>query len=409
MKIVWLLNHYAAEPTGSGGTRHYSLAKYAARHGVQLYVIAASVEHFSGRQRLRDQETARFEDHQGVHFLWVRTSPYVGNGLARIRNILQYSFRVLLPTATRGLPEPDLVVGSSVHPPAALAGYILARRHRVPFVFEIRDLWPETLVQMGRIGRNSLPAMLLRRLEAWLCHRASKIIVLLAKADEYLEGRGVDPRKVVYLSNGVDMETFEYHPPPRQDRLTFMYIGAHGQANGLDVVLEAIALLRSRVQRREETLEFEFRFIGDGPLKPGLESLARELGIDDIVTFEAPVPKERIPEVASAADAFVVNLRDLSLYRYGFSLNKLFDYLAAGRPVVFAGPSDNNPVGEAGAGILVSGDDVSGIAEAIESVASLTHQERLEMGLRGRKYAEENFAYEAIGERFSEVLLALID
>ena len=175
MKTVWLLNHYAAEPTGSGGTRHYGLAKYAARHGLRVFLIAASVEHFSGRQRLRPRETERLEEIQGVPFLWVRTSRYSGNGLARIRNMLQYGIRVLLRSTTRELPPPDVIVGSSVHPLAALAGHILARRYRVPFVFEIRDLWPETLIQMGRIRRNGPVAAALRLVESRLCRVSAAV------------------------------------------------------------------------------------------------------------------------------------------------------------------------------------------------------------------------------------------
>lgn len=150
-KSVWILNHYASEPESAGGTRHFDLAKASLDPGWRAVIIAASVDHGSGRQRLRRGEKRRSEEHGGVPFLWVRVPDGRGAGIARMASMLAFSARVLVPAVSRQLPSPDVVVGSSVHPFAAYSGAVLARRFRVPFVFEARDLWPQTLFGVGRI------------------------------------------------------------------------------------------------------------------------------------------------------------------------------------------------------------------------------------------------------------------
>jgi glycosyltransferase involved in cell wall biosynthesis len=402
-KTVWILNHYATEPDGSGGTRHFNLARYAAEHGIRVILIAASVEHLSGRQRLAAGERSRVEELDGVTFLWLRTPTYRGNGPARIRNILSYTWQSLRAVNTASLPVPDLIVGSSVHPLAAWAAAKLARRHRVPFVFEIRDLWPETLIQMGRVHRYGPVAICLRTLERRLCQQASRVIVLLPKAHLYLEKIGVTRDKVIWIPNGVDLSRFPCRPLEDRTPLTVMYFGAHGQANGLESLLEAIA----RLQSHPSGGKLRFRFIGDGPMKPLLEAEAQRCGLLSQVSFEPPVSKREIPKLAAAADAFMINVRSLSLYRYGFSFNKLFDYLAAGRPVLFAGP-DENPIAEAKAGLVLAPDDVDAIASAMVELANMSFADRREMGLRGRRYAEENCDSRVLAARLIEVLQPLL-
>lgn len=400
MRNVWILNHYSQEPGGPGGTRHFSLARHLGANSWKAWLIAASVEHNTGRQRLREDEAHRLEDVDGVSFLWLKTPVYTGNGLSRVRNMLAYTWRVLAGLPGRMLPRPDVVVGSTVHPLAAVAGLLLARRYRVPFVFEVRDLWPETLIDMGRLQRNSPVAKLMRLLERWLYANAAAIVTLLPRAADYIETLGIDRNKVVWIPNGADMADFPPLPAPTGgDGLTLMYLGSLGQANGVESIVQAM----SRVKAAGGT-GIRLRIIGSGPRKQALEELARSLGVDDCVSFEAPVPKSQIPALAAQADAFVVNLLDLPLYRFGISLNKLFDYMAAGRPVVFAGNPVNNPVRDSGAGRCVPADDADAMARAIMELAALSPAERLTLGEAGRRHVQDNYDYAVLAARFAAML-----
>lgn len=402
MKTVWILNHYAVPPGTSGGTRHFSLASNLPTYGWQAYVIAASVEHLTGKQRLVPGETHRLESCQEVPFLWLRTSAYSGNGGGRMRNMLQYAWQAWRRHNTQQLPAPDVVIGSSVHPFAAVAGAMLAKRFDVPFVFEVRDLWPQTLIDLGRIGAKGLPARLMRALERWLYRRADRIVTLLPRAVDYIAPLGISAQKVVWIPNGVELAS--YPAPAPVDKVpgklfTLMYFGAHGQANSLENVLSAMA----SVQARSEN-DIQLRLIGDGPAKAGLEEMARQLGLRN-VSFEASVRKTAVPEVAAEADAFVLSVLDRpALYRYGISMNKMYDYFAAARPVVLASAAVNDPVGDSGAGITVCPEAPEALADAIVRLAKMSADERARMGTAGRRYVEQHNDFRILAGKLAKVL-----
>lgn len=405
MKTVWMLNHYAAEPGGIGGTRHFHLAEGLLNHGWECVIIASSIELNSERERLLPGEIKRLDDCNGVRFLWVRVPQYAGNGSGRMRNMLSYSARVLLPSFLRGLPRPNVVIGSSVHPFAAVSGALLARRFCVPFIFEVRDLWPQTLIDLGRLRQGSFVAKAMAWIERWLYRRADKIITLLPQAVEYIVPLGIDSGKVVWIPNGVDLSLFPETSAAEDGQskvFTLMYFGAHGQANALETLVDAMALVRARALGKRILL----RLIGDGPLKAGLVARAAGLGLDSTnIVFEAPVTKSRIPAIADEADAFVLSVLDRpALYRYGISMNKLFDYLAAARPVIIASAAANNPVDDAACGLTVRPGDPDALAEAIIAMSELPSVERQAMGARGRRHVEDNYSYTQLSARLAGVL-----
>lgn len=400
MKNVWILNHYAQEPGGAGGTRHYQLAKNLPAHGWEASIVAASVEHQSGRQRLTDSENARLDQYDGVKFLWLKTSEYEGNGTARMRNMLEYSWQVIKPGNLSPLQKPDIVIGSSVHPFAAAAGAVLAWRHRVPFVFEVRDLWPETLIDMGRLQRNSFIARTLRVLEKWLYKRAKCIVVLLPKAHEYIVPMGIDPKKIVWIPNGIDLKDFPC-PPDKEpdDAFTLMYFGAHGPANGLDNVLRAQHI----IEQRSEMSNVRLRIIGSGPCKAELIAMAEKLALKR-VSFEDPVPKRDIPALAAQADAFVFNLINAPVFKYGISSNKLFDFMAGQRPVLFCCDAGNNPIKDSGAGYTIQPGNPEALADAVARVSQLGREQRAAMGRAGRHYVEVEHGFDKLAGRLAHCL-----
>jgi glycosyltransferase involved in cell wall biosynthesis len=403
LKQVWILNHYAQVPGGAGGTRHFHLAEHLNRNGWAASIIAASVDSISGAQRLLPDETERVEKIGDVSFLWVRTPVYLGNGGGRILNMLAYTWRCLLKKTTNSLPLPDVVVGSSVHPFAALAGMLLARRFKVPFVFEVRDLWPQTLIDMGRLSENSLVTWLLRKLEILLYKKSTRIIVLLPFASEYIVPLGIPLERIVWIPNGVDLSLFPHSniaDLPVHEQFTLMYFGAHGQANGLENLLKAMRKVEDSLVGGKVVL----RMIGDGPSKAALMLLAEQLNLKSVI-FEPSVAKHKIPFLAAQADAFVIAVRDIpNLYRYGISMNKLFDYLAAQRPIILASAAANNPVEEAGCGITVIPDDSDELSKAIVKMADLPVAERMRMALAGREYVEKNHSFEILTSKLAGVL-----
>jgi glycosyltransferase involved in cell wall biosynthesis len=407
MPVVWIVNHYAQAPSGPGGTRHHSLARHLQRHGWQPLILAGSCEHNTGRQRLQPCEHQRLECCEGIDFLWLRIAgePCAG-GWRRFATMLLFAFTLLRPAATRALPRPDVVIGSTVHPFAAVAACLLARRHDVPFVFEVRDLWPRTLVAMGAIRAGGPLDRGLAWLERWLAHRAARIIVLMPGGIAYYQALSIPRSRLLWLPNGAELPATRPAPLRVQPRpFQLLYCGAHGPANALGTVLDAMALLQSRGVGPDQLI---LRLIGDGSSKAALQQRAQTLGLS-AVHFEPAVPKQALAALTAEADAFVVAMQSLpELYRYGISFNKLFDYFQAGRPIVAASCAAHDPVAAADAGLVVAAGDPLALADAIAQLTQLPFEERRRLGGNGRRYLEQHHAYGHLAHRLAGELNQVI-
>jgi glycosyltransferase involved in cell wall biosynthesis len=398
---VWIINQYVIAPGQAGGTRHHCLARELVKQGHEVTIVASSFDHYTRKEtRLVDGQLYETEVSDGVTFVWLRTPPYPGNTIARMWNMLVFAWRVLQRKGFRNLPRPDVIWGSSPHLFAALAAERVAFRLKVPFVLEVRDLWPQSLIELGSVSPRHPIARGLLCIEKHLYRRAKHIISLLQGAPDHMVSKGARRDDITWIPNGMDVDLFPQPAPlPNNPVFTVMYAGAHGLANALDPILDAAGIL----QREGYQDRILFRFVGDGPSKPGLRARALAEGIH-IVQFEDSVPKVRMFETLSGADAFVVCMKASPLYRWGISLNKVFDYLACARPIVFAGDSPYNQVSAAGAGLTVPPENGRAIADAIKKLLETPVVERAEMGLKGRRHVEEFYSMEVLGRRLEQVL-----
>ena len=411
-RTAWIVNHHAtnAERDGRSG-RHEQLARRLGASGWRAVVVAASTDHPSGRQtfgpgRLR----ARWQG-PAHEFVWLRGVGYDRLRVLRALDVLVFTALVLLPGALRGLPAPDLVVGSSVHPLAAWAGARLARRHGVPFVYEPRDLWPETLVQFGVLSRRHPVTRLLESLQRRAVEQAALVVSPLEGAGRYLADRGLHA-PFLWVPNGVSADrdapgTTREHARPGtdsdsdsdsdSDTFEIAYLGSMGPANALGAVVEAF----DRASRSPGGERLVLRLVGTGSQRAELIARAALCLHADRVVFEGHVSQGRARQLGRAADCLVANLQPLDLYRHGTSLNKFFEYLLLGKPVVLGASVDLDPVTDAGAGVRVPGDDVEALAGAMLAVAALTSDERTAMGERGRRHVLEHYDYDVLAARFA--------
>lgn len=398
---IWIVNHYAIPPQQAGGTRHYTLAKELIRRGHKVTIVAASFDYLTRREaHLAPGELFKLEVVEGVPFLWLRTPPYSGNTVARVWNMTVFAYRVWAIIDKVLIERPNVVIGSSPHLFAALAAERLAARFHVPFVLEVRDLWPQTLIDLGNFSPKHPFIAFLEGIERYLYRKAAAILSLLPGAKEHMAEKGADPSRIVWLPNGIDLELVPPPQPPKSDGpFTVMYAGAHGLANGLDLALKAAHLL----EREGWGKRVRFRFVGDGPEKPNLMQKAQALGLRS-VSFENPVPKKAVYGLLQQADAFLLILPDSPLYRWGISINKMFDYLSQARPIIFCGNTPFNAVNEAGAGITLPPANPKALAEAVKGMALMHPEERWAMGLRGRAYVEKHHSLNRLADKLEEVL-----
>lgn len=399
---IWLINHYAVTPEHPGGTRHYDLAKALNARGHDVTVIASSFHYatFSETRTYDADEVVRDERVDGVRFVWIKTAPYRGNGFGRVRSMLEFAWK-LRRLRVIGLPRPDVIVGSTVHLFAVYGAYRLAGTLRVPFVMEVRDIWPRTLVEMG-VSRWHPFVLLLSVLEPFLYRRAARIITLLPLAEEHIASFGVPKTKIRWVSNGVDLDRFASVQPSHlldPAKFNVLYAGTMGIANNLEPLLDAAELL-------VQTAEIHVTLVGSGPLKTTLVS--RVDGLANVTVMDA-LPKEAVAPLLAEADLLYVGLKDLPLYRFGMSMNKVFDYMAAGRPVVFAAAVPENPVEKAGSGLIVPPDDSAAIANAILTLYNYTPLARSAMAENGCEYVRVHFGMDVIAGQFESVLKEVID
>lgn len=407
---IWIFNQYAFTPDMPGGTRHYDLSRELVKRGHKVTIFATSFHHHLHKEmRLGLGERWKVEDVDGIKFVWLRTPPYERNDWRRVRNMVVYMLRAWwlgrrLPKLVPEIGKPDVVIGSPPHLLIPFAAYKVAQYYGAKFVMEVRDLWPQTIIDMGGLSARHPITKALQILEKFLYRRAEKIITVLPRAHEYIADRGIAHEKVVWIPNGVDLSRFDSATMLKTNHEGFrvMYLGAHGLANALDVLIQAAKTVQDRGFK-----EIKFVLVGDGPEKPRLIDLVKDLGLKN-VEFRDPIPKVKAPHTLSEADAFIFNLEKVEVFRYGISSNKLFDYMAVARPVLFAVNATNNPVEEARCGLTVPPRDPQALAEAVIKLYRMPQEERDAMGRRSREYVEKHHDIRKLAERLEDVLAGVV-
>jgi len=401
MKKIWIFNHYATKPD-EPATREYDISKELVKNGHQVTIFASSFSHYKFEEKyLKKGENWRAENYNGVNFIWIRTFPYKRNNWRRFLNMFSYAWRAFW-IGKKMKEKPDIIMGTCVHPFAVLSAYLVAKNKKSRFFFEVTDLWPQTLVDMGFLSPQNPLVYILRFLEKFLYKKAEKIITLLPYAGEYIVGLGISKDKIVWISNGTDLSRYEKmksYDGSKKENFTFMYLGIHSFYVGLNTVLEAAEILQKEGKRN-----LKFVFVGDGSEKPNLIKIAKDRKLNN-VEFRDMIPKDQIFKAMEEADVFISIIKGMPvLIKYGISSNKLIDYLAAGRPIIFSVSSKNNPVEEAKAGITVFPDDPEAFIEAVKKIISLTPEERIKMGENGRVYAKKNYDIKTLAEKFEQLL-----
>lgn len=401
VKHVWIVNHHAALPSKDGRSgRHLSLAQHLPPAGWSASIIVASTSHPSGLQRLKGLRLRRLSREEGIQTLWVKTSAYGSSMTRRFVGMLLFAFILLVPGMTRGLPRPDVIIGSTVHPFAAWAASRLAKRLRVPFVYEVRDVWPEALIQLGKLGESSSLAKLLRAVTRRSCRAASMVVAPLPGIRAFLDASGFRRVPFLWVSNGVEPQDLPAAAQRTDEEFTFMYLGSHGNANALDEIMDSFVLACDLAPQTRMRL----RLVGDGPLKADLKAYAAQLKYADRIDFDDRIHREAVIARAQEADCLVAKLHDHAVYKYGISPNKLFDYQLAARPVVFASTALNNPIRDARSGITIESSTTEALANALVRMTQTDPEERAAMGARGRDYVLANFTYEALAARLADGL-----
>jgi glycosyltransferase involved in cell wall biosynthesis len=401
---ILIVNHYALAPDQAGGTRHFSLARALMAMGHSVVIAASGFDHLT---RTGGGEKVAWEVREGVSFLRLGTPSYRGNGAGRLWNMLAFAraVRRVLPAALG--KRPDVVVGSSPHPFAARAALRLARILGVPFVLEVRDVWPQSLVDVMGVSPYHPIVWVLGRIERELYREADHIVSLLPRLAQRVAERGGNPAAITWVPNGIDLEMVPRPTEPEEGgTFTVMYAGAHGVTNALDVLVDAAGILQERARLLPKRLVLEL--VGTGPEKPRLEARARRLGLRNL-QFRPPVPKREIYGLLDGADAFWVASKDSGLWEHGISFNKLYDFMAMARPTLLGVRCSTNPILLSGGGLVVDPGCPEAMAEGVERLLAAGPDGRRAMGRLARTFVEQHCEIRLLAAAFESALVEARD
>jgi len=303
--------------------------------------------------------------------------------------MILFALNTVLTGWRRRAERPDVVIGSSPNLFAAVGAYWLSRLIGARFVLEVRDLWPQSLIDLGVSPRHPI-VLLFSWMESFLYHRAQQIIVLAQGSINYISAKGIECSKIVYVPNGVHLDHFVVSATREEGRakygftkFTLGYVGVNGESHGLIYLVDAMATI--------DDPDIELVIIGNGPARPGLMQYVQDRAIAN-VRFMDPVPKTEVPLVLKALDAGVLSLRRADCFLYGISPNKLFDYMAASLPVL--GIIDGwvaDLIHSSRCGVVCNQEDAKSISAGIRLLAGKAPDERSQMGQRGREVIQQHY------------------
>ena len=304
------------------------------------------------------------------------------------------------------VPRVDIVIASSPSPFVGLTGYILSRLKRVPFVLEVRDLWPEDLVQEGLMDPG-LSTFLMEKLMRFLYVRSELILAVTAGIRDGITRRGIPEKKVVLVTNSVNVDMFNKKIDTSEIRkeigidneFVALYAGNHGVSNALETVIEA-----ARQLKNEKNILF--LMIGDGEEKNNLIQLSKQYGLENIKFVEAQ-PKSRMPVFFAAANASIVPLKNVPVYE-GALPNKLLDSMASATPVILAtGEEAQRIIKDSQGGLCVEPENATQLAEAVLQLAK-DKKAAEDMGENAQRYAFEHYSHEKLAARLERELLNVV-
>lgn len=382
-----------------GGTRHYEIAAHLVRQGHKVTVIASPVSYLTGMGVKNQWKRKEESNLPGLTIIRAYTYQKLHRSFFhRLLSFFSFAFSSFLIGMC--VPEVDLVWGTSPPLFQAPSAWLISFLRRKPFLLEIRDLWPRFAVEVG-VLTNPVLIKLSEWLERFLYRRAKCVVVNSPGYIEHVQQRRA--RRVELVPNGSDTSMF--HPDNRaedlrlqhdwEDKFLVLYAGAHGMSNDLSIVLQSAELLRHRP-------EIHFVFVGDGKEKPALQQQANDRQLPN-VTFLPPAPKQDMHRYYSAADASLAILKPIEAYKTTYP-NKVFDGMAAGRPLLLAIDGVSREVVETfNAGIFVAPGDPQALASAV-GYLSEHPSEAAEMGENGRAAVKEHFDRETQAQQMQAII-----
>lgn len=403
---ILLINHYAGSPEMGMEFRPYYFAKKWNEKGHNTVILAADQSHI---RRKNPDISSDFEEQiiDGIKYVWVKTPEYSGNSAKRLLNMLTFVHKIKAnKNKIIEKYKPDVVIASSTYTLDNYAAHKIARSCGAKYIYEVHDLWPLSPMELGGMSKNHPFIVLMQKGEDYAYKHCDAVVSMLPKTKEYMQSRGLNPEKWHYVPNGICLEEVEKQEKlpekhknilenlKNQGKVIVGYAGTLGLANALHSFIDVAKIMK-------DNTKLHFLITGVGPEKENLQDRAKNL---ENITFLDAVKKTQVQTLLSYHDILFISLKNNSLFRFGISPNKIFDYMYAAKPVIMAINAGNNLVAEANCGQAIEPENPQAIIDALNKFLAMNPEELQKMGENGRNFVLKNHTIDILADKFLEII-----
>lgn len=394
--------------------RPYYISREFIKHGHSVDIIASDFSHL--RTNNPNIKNSKIDEIDGIKYHWIHTFKYNHNGVKRIASMYQFVHKIKRSAKKIAKDiNPDVIITSSTYPLDTYAGQKIKKMCKkihnkdVMLIHEIHDMWPITPMELYGMSKFNPFIMSLQRAENSFCKKSDKVVSILPCAKEYLCEHGMRDDKFHFIPNGINILDWNEKIPlldeyrktlekiKNEGKFILCFFGSHTKSYSLDYLLKAL-------NKKDRDNLFTI-FVGGGNYKDELISLAKELDLlEKNVLFFDSIQKKMIPNLLDYCDAIYVGAIKNKMFKYGIGMNKLFDSMMSGKPILYAVEAPNNYIDEFSCGISVPAENVDELSLGIDKLLSLSKDELTTMGQNGRNAVMKKFNYVSIGNEFCKLI-----
>lgn len=407
MNILYI-NHYAGSLTMGMEFRPFYFAREWQKLGHTVRIIGADFSHLRKTNPIVKTDF-EIQTIDGVEFQWIKTRSYEGNGISRAITMFQFCSK-LWKHARKLAREfkPDVVIASSTYPLDTYPAQRIRKLSKCKYVHEVHDLWPITPIELYGMSPKHPFVVAMQLGENYFCKHADKIVSVLPNASDYLQKHGMKPENFAYVPNGIELSDWNSPEPlpvehlnviekaHNEGRLVFCFFGSHTRSYSLDYFIDAAA--------KNDQNKLFLLFVGGGNYKDVLKQKAASILEQDAFSFVPPIGKAAIPSLLKKVDVSYVGAIKNRMFRFGIGMNKLFDSMMGGKPLLYAVEAPNDFAKLYECGLSVEAENTEALASGMKSILEMPFEERQRLGENGKKAVLEKFTYPILAKQFLEVI-----